>query len=193
MAGTLCSSAADYCKQMTDLLSRIDCAAIERFAQAVFEAWRDGRRVLVFGNGGSAMTASHYVCDFVKTAAVAGRKRLGALSLVDNMGLLTAIGNDISYDDTFVYPLESYGQKGDIAVAISASGNSPNVLKACQWAREHGLSVVALTGFSGGKVKSLADIHINAPSDNYGVIEDLHMSVGHIVTQLLHQKVVATA
>jgi D-sedoheptulose 7-phosphate isomerase len=191
MAATLCRSTSDYMGQLSALLSRLDCRGIDAFAQALFDAWREDRRVFVFGNGGSAFTASHYVCDLVKTAAVDGQKRLRAFGLADNTGLTTAIGNDLSYEDAFVYPREAYAQKGDIAVAISASGNSPNVLKACQWAREHGLSVVAITGFSGGRVKALADIHINIPSDNFGLVEDLHLSVGHIAAQMLHQRVAA--
>jgi D-sedoheptulose 7-phosphate isomerase len=155
----------------------------------VFQAWRDGRRVFVFGNGGSAYNASHFVTDLVKTAAVDGQKRLAAFSLVDNIGLTTAIGNDLSYDETFSYPLESYAQAGDVAIAISCSGNSPNVLRACRWAREHGLTVAALTGFAGGKIKDTSDIHINIPSTNYGLMEDLHLSVGHVIAQSLKSRI----
>jgi phosphoheptose isomerase len=109
----------------------------------------------------------------------------------DNIGLLTALGNDISYEETFSYPLASYAQPGDVAVALSCSGNSPNVLHAVRWARDHGLTVVALTGFAGGKLKELADIHVNIPSTNYGLIEDLHLSVNHIVAQSLHSRILA--
>ena len=189
MAGTIVSSARSYLDEMTQLLGAIDPAPIDALADCVFQAWRDGRRVFVFGNGGSAYNASHFVTDLVKTAAVDGQKRLAAFSLVDNTGLTTAIGNDLSYDETFSYPLESYAQAGDVAIAISCSGNSPNVLRACRWAREHGLTVTALTGFGGGKVKEIADIHINIPSTNYGLMEDLHMSVGHVVAQSLKSRI----
>ena len=189
MAGTIVSNARQYIDGMADLLKKVDDAPIDALSDCVFQAWRDGRRVFVFGNGGSAYNASHWVTDFVKTAAVDGQKRLAAISLVDNTGLTTAIGNDLSYDETFSYPLESYAQAGDVAVGISCSGNSPNLLRACQWAREHGLTVVALTGFAGGKAKDLADIHINIPSDNYGLMEDLHMSVGHVVAQSLKARI----
>jgi phosphoheptose isomerase len=193
MAGTIVSSAQSYLDEMGELLRTLDPEPMDAFAEAVYQAWRDGRRVFVFGNGGSAYNASHMVTDFVKTAAVDGQKRLAAFSLVDNTGLTTAIGNDISYDETFSYPLESYARPGDIAVAISCSGNSPNVLRACEWARANGLTVVALTGFAGGKVKALADIHVNVPSSNYGIMEDVHMSVGHIVAQSLKSKILAGA
>jgi D-sedoheptulose 7-phosphate isomerase len=193
MAGTIVSSAQSYIDEMGELLRMLDPEPIDAFAEAVYQAWRDGRRVFVFGNGGSAYNASHMVTDLVKTAAVDGQKRLAAFSLVDNTGLTTAIGNDLSYDQTFSYPLESYAQPGDLAVAISCSGNSPNVLRACEWAKAHGLTVVALTGFAGGKVKALADIHVNVPSTNYGIMEDVHMSVGHIVAQSLKSKILAGA
>lgn len=191
MAGTTCDNARSYIDEMGQLLKSLDPAPMDAFADCVYQAWRDGRRVFVFGNGGSASTASHYVADFVKTAAVEGQKRLAAFCLNDNIGLLTALGNDISYDETFSYPLASYAQTGDVAVALSCSGNSPNVLRAANWAREHGMTVVALTGFAGGKLKELADIHINIPSSNYGLIEDLHLSVNHVVAQSLQARIMA--
>ncbi len=191
MAGTIVSNAHSYLVEMAELLGTLDPVPMDAFVEAVYQAWRDGRRVYIFGNGGSAYNSSHMVTDFVKTAAVDGQKRLAAFSLVDNTGLTTAIGNDVSYDETFSYPLESFAKAGDIAVAISCSGNSPNVLRACEWARENGLTVVALTGFAGGKVKALADIHINIPSENYGIMEDVHMSVGHIVAQSLKSRILA--
>jgi D-sedoheptulose 7-phosphate isomerase len=191
MAGSIVSTARQYIDGMTELLKKIDAAPVDELADCVFQAWRDGRRVFVFGNGGSAYNASHWVTDLVKTAAVDGQRRLAAISLVDNTGLTTAIGNDLSYDETFSYPLESFAQPGDVAIGISCSGNSPNLLRAFQWARDHGLTVVALTGFAGGKAKELADIHVNIPSDNYGLMEDLHMSVGHVVAQSLKSRIQA--
>ncbi len=192
MAGTICSTAKQYVSRLGDLLQHIDPAPIDRLADVLFDAWRDGRRVFIFGNGGSALTASHQACDLQKTASVDGRPRLQVSALTDNIGLLTAIGNDISYDDIFRFPLETYAQRGDIAIAISASGNSPNILRACSWAKEHGITTVALTGFSGGKVAPLADLHINVPSDNYGIIEDLHLAVGHMVAQALRSRIMAS-
>jgi phosphoheptose isomerase len=189
MAGSTAQSAKQYFDAMGSVIARIDPKAVDAYAAILADAWRNRRRVLVFGNGGSAYNASHHVTDYVKTASVPGRRRLHALSLTDNAGLTTAVGNDLAYDQTFLFPLESYAQPGDVAVAISCSGNSPNLLRACEWARAHGLTVVALTGFSGGKVKDLAHLHINVPSDNYGIIEDLHLSVGHIASQMLHAAV----
>jgi D-sedoheptulose 7-phosphate isomerase len=191
MAGTTCKNARSYIDEMAKLLRTLDPGPMDAFADCVYQAWRDGRRVFVFGNGGSASTASHYVADFVKTAAVEGQKRLAAFCVNDNLGLLTALGNDISYEETFRYPLATYAHPGDVAVALSCSGNSPNVLQAVRWAREHGLTIVALTGFQGGKLGEMADIHINIPSSNYGLIEDLHLSVNHVVAQALQTRIMA--
>jgi D-sedoheptulose 7-phosphate isomerase len=189
MAGSICDSSAKYISQLSELLSRLNAGAIDRFADVLYRAWRDDRRVFIFGNGGSALTASHQACDLLKTAAVDGQRRLQVLSLVDNFGLTTALGNDISYDQVFRYPLETYAKRGDVAIAISASGDSPNVLIACEWARKNGVFVAALTGFAGGKLAALADLHVNIPSDNYGLIEDLQLSVGHIAAQILKSSI----
>jgi D-sedoheptulose 7-phosphate isomerase len=178
---------------MSKILERIDRGAIDRFTDMLYEAWRNRRRVWVFGNGGSASTASHYVCDLLKNTAAEGRPRLQVFCLGDNIATMTALGNDISYDDVFRFPLSAYAQNGDVAVALTGSGNSPNVLRAVEWARENGLKVVALTGFSGGKLKEMADLHINIPSDNYGVIEDLHLSINHIVSQTLKGRMASAA
>ena len=191
MAGTTCATAGNYFSTMSELLGKLDPGPIDAFADAVDQARTDGRHVFIFGNGGSAYNASHYVADFVKTAAVDGVPRLKAISLVDNYGMTTAIGNDIDYDHTFIYPLESYAKAGDIAVAISCSGNSPNIVAAVDWAKKNGLTVVTISGFAGGKMAEYADIHINVPHDNYGIIEDIHLSVGHIVAQAIYEKAMA--
>ncbi|MCC6660739.1 MAG: SIS domain-containing protein [Phycisphaerales bacterium] len=189
MGGTVCNSASSYFEAMRTVMAKVDAAAVDRYADTLFKAWKDRRRVFVFGNGGSASTASHHVCDYVKTAMVPGQPRLLAFSLVDNVGLTTAIGNDLSYEETFSFPLESVAQRGDVAVAISCSGNSPNVVRAAGWAIGNGLTLVGLTGFKGGRLGELSNIHIHVPSDNYGVIEDLHLSIGHIATQMLFGRV----
>ena len=189
MAGSISKTASSYMAEMARVIAQIDNSAVERFAEIIFNAWRDNRHVYVFGNGGSAYTSSHFVTDLVKTASVEGKKRLHAISLLDNVGLTTALANDISYEESFRFPLASYAKTGDLAIGISCSGNSPNLLRACEWAKENGLTVIALTGFTGGKVKNLADLHINVPSENYGVIEDLHLSIAHIIAQGLKARI----
>lgn len=189
MSGTTCECPTDYFRAMAGLFEMIDHDAVEEYARLIFEAWRDRRTVFTFGNGGSAYTASHHVADYVKTAAVDGQPRLRAFSLVDNVGLSTALGNDIGYEHLFLYPLQTYAEPGDLAVALSCSGNSANVVRACRWAREHGMTTVAITGFTGGRLASIADLHIHLPSENYGVIEDLQMSIGHIAAQMLQRRI----
>lgn len=189
MVGSSCQTAQSYLTELGLLVNSLKGAAIEKFADVLFEAWKDRRQVFIFGNGGSASTASHHVLDLVKTAAVEGQLSLRAIALNDNVGLLTAVSNDVAFADSFSFPLSLYAESGDVAVAISCSGNSPNIVNACRTARQRGLTVVALTGFSGGKVAGDADVHVNVPSSNYGIIEDLHLSVGHMVAQILHSKI----
>ena len=193
MAGTSAASAAGYLRQLKRLLDQIDSQPVDALADRIFQAHCDGQQVFVFGNGGSAYTASHFVTDLVKTAAVEGCSHLRAMSLVDNYGLTTALGNDIDYDETFLFPLAAYARPGDVAIAISGSGNSPNVVKACRWARNNGLTVAALTGFTGGRIAKLCHLHIHVPSDNYGLIEDLHLSVGHMISQALKSRLMTEA
>ncbi len=191
MAGSISASAESYFTEFAKLLNRLDTSAIDAYAEELYNAWRDQRSVYVFGNGGSAYCASHHVTDYTKTARVQGEKALQAVSLVDNLGLLTALGNDVTYDDIFSYPLEAAAKPGDLAVAISCSGNSPNVVNALEWAKVNGLLTVAITGFAGGKIGAIADLHININHDNYGIIEDLQLSVGHIAAQMLMSKIQA--
>lgn len=193
MPGTVCKSSKIYFSQLSDIIQRVDSAPIDAFADLLFTAWKENRQAFFFGNGGSASTASHHVLDLMKTASVKGQRHLRAFGMNDNIGILTAVGNDLDFAQAFGFPLAAYAEAGDIAVAISCSGNSPNILHACQIARDKGLSIVALTGFTGGKVSEMADIHIHIPSDNYGIIEDLHLSIGHIVAQMLHCKILAHA
>jgi D-sedoheptulose 7-phosphate isomerase len=174
---------------MSQVLAQIDVAGIEAFGELLFDAWSERRQAFFFGNGGSASTASHHVLDLVKTASVHGRHHLRAFGMNDNIGIVTAVANDIDYAESFSMPLAAYAQPGDLAVAISCSGNSPNIVHACNVARGMGLTVVGLTGFDGGKVKGLADLHINIPCDNYGIIEDLHLSIGHMVAQILRNRI----
>lgn len=186
---TVCDGSRHYFAEMAALLGRLDHDAIDRFGDLLFQCWESDRQVLVMGNGGSASTASHYVTDLVKTASVPGVRRLRTLSVTDNPGLTTAIGNDIAYEDTFLFPLEAYGRDGDLLIAISGSGNSPNIVKAVRFAKEHGIEVAALTGFDGGAIGRLADLHVNVPSDNYGLVEDLHLSIGHMIGQGLRARI----
>lgn len=182
---TTCTAARDYLNLVKSLADAVDADSIDKLTNVLFEAWKEDRQVFVFGNGGSAAAASHYVTDFIKTSSVPGKRLLRTFCLSDNIPMLTAIGNDIGYDQIFEYPLSAYAKPKDVALAISGSGTSKNVVKACQWAKEHDLVLVSLTGFDGGIIGPMADLNINIPSNNYGAIEDYSMLICHIVAQSL--------
>jgi len=166
----------------------LDLDALARAAAVLEEAQSKGRFIWVCGNGGSAATSAHIGCDFGKTAAKAGAKPLKAVSLSDNTAFLTAIGNDLSFDETFSRQLENVVAAGDVVILITGSGNSRNLIKAAELSRARGAKVVGLLGFDGGKLKALCDESLLIASDQYGVIEDMHMSVAHILTFYLKQK-----
>jgi D-sedoheptulose 7-phosphate isomerase len=162
---------------------------VERVAAYLLEAYRDRKQVFFLGNGGSASTASHMAVDFGKGTAVPGRPRLRAISLTDNAGLLTAWANDSDYEVVFKEQLENLLEHRDLVVAISASGNSANVLRAVEFARCRGAKTVGLVGFGGGQLKTLVDVDITTSSQNYGQIEDFHLSLSHILSQFLREAI----
>ena len=177
-----------YRERSVEQWESLDLDALARIAAVVDEARANGRFVWVCGNGGSAASAAHVGCDFGKTAGKPGDKPLKAVSLSDNTAFMTAIGNDLSFDETFSRQLENVAAAGDVVILITGSGNSPNLLRAATLARARGAKVVGLLGFDGGKLKALCDESLLIPSDQYGVIEDMHMSVAHILTFYLKQK-----
>ena len=166
----------------------LDLKAVSELAEAVAECQDQGRQIFVIGNGGSAATASHLATDLCKTAAVKGRPLVKCVSLTDNVSFITAIGNDLSFDEIFSRQLENLIEPGDLLILISGSGNSPNLIRAAELAHRRGARTAALLGFDGGKLKEVARINILVSSNQYGVIEDLHLSVGHILTFYLKQR-----
>ena len=177
-----------YRERSVEQWEALDLDALSRVAATIEEAQAKGRFVWVCGNGGSAATAAHVGCDFGKTASRAGAKPLRAVSLSDNAAFMTAIGNDLSFDETFSRQLENVAAAGDVVILISGSGNSANLLRAAEVSRARGAKVVGLLGFDGGKLRSLCDEFLLIPSDQYGVIEDMHMAVAHVLTFYLKQK-----
>lgn len=168
----------------------LEPAALSRAAAAMVAAIRRGQCLYVCGNGGSAAIANHMVCDILKGARTgddaAGRGlRPRIVSLSSQVELITAIANDLDYADIFVYPLRSLARPGDALIAVSASGNSENVVRALAWAGDNGLTRIALTGFTGGRAAGLTDIHLHIPSDDYGIVEDLHQAILHVLTRYL--------
>jgi D-sedoheptulose 7-phosphate isomerase len=177
-----------YREESLERWKLLDLDAVTRLAKAIEHAERDGNTVYVMGNGGSAATASHMATDLCKTAAVKGRTPVKCVALTDNVAYITAIGNDLSFDEIFAYQLQGLVEEGDVAILISGSGNSPNLLRAAEVAKKAGATTAALLGFDGGLLKAKVDVAVHVPSVQYGVIEDLHMSIGHILTFYLKQR-----
>jgi D-sedoheptulose 7-phosphate isomerase len=187
--GRAALSGGEYLRELRRLLDALDPEALERFADQVESVWSRDGQVLVFGNGGSALTASHMVNDLLSCWNPEVQPRgLRALSLCDNPGVTTALANDLAFEDVFLLPLQAYGRAGDLAVAISGSGRSPNVVKAAAWAVANGLHLVSLTGFDGGELGGLAPLHVNVPSCHYGPIEDVHLAISHAVSSILRSR-----
>jgi len=170
-----------YLDQMCRTLQNLPQEEIEKAIDILDRARAEGRRVFLFGNGGSAASASHIAVDFVKGTARPGSPRLKAISLSDGIPTLTAYANDYGYETVFAGPLEALAEPGDVAFGISGSGNSPNVLRAMDVARERGLTRVGLAGRQGGELKDMVDLCIIVPSDSMQQIEDAHLVVLHII------------
>lgn len=172
----------EYRAGLLPVLEQIDAEAFGRITDILAEAYREDRQIFIAGNGGSAGTANHFVCDFGKNAVRdPGKRRFRMLSLCDNMEKLTAFGNDVSYDEVFRQQLINLMRPGDVLIAVSASGNSPNVVRACEYAREQGGKIVTLSGFSGGKICDYADVSMVAPLNSYEQVEDVHLVILHML------------
>lgn len=174
-----------YIRQLSRTVESLDRAQVWAVIYALYAAWRGGRRIFLCGNGGSAATASHMANDLSKLTIHDGKPRMKAIALTDNVPLMTAWGNDTEFENIFVQPLLNLLEPGDIVLAISASGSSPNVVRAVQVARDHGAHTIAFTGATGGRLKDLVDYLITVPDDNIGRQEDGHMILNHIIATTL--------
>lgn len=161
----------------------VDADALRRAGELVGQAIADGRAIYSCGNGGSAAIANHLACDCLKGIRTNTAVRPKVFSLSTTVELITAIANDMSYDDVFSFQLESLAQPGDLLIAISSSGQSPNIVKALTWAKANGLRTLAMTGFSGGASATIADVSLHVQAENYGVVEDIHQSLMHLLAQ----------
>lgn len=177
----------DYVSRLQAELARVDRSSMTLWADLIFDAWQRGKFVFIFGNGGSGTTASHMSEDLGKSSLRErdlkdeSKKRLKVMSLTDNVGWILAVGNDVGYDQIFVQQLMNYGSEGDLAIAISGSGNSPNVLAAVDWANRHGLTTFGLTGYSGGKLKGMQRHGLHVALDDMGMVESIHLCLFHWV------------
>ena len=174
-----------YAERVSAALASIDRARVAAAAKLLAEAYSSESILYSCGNGGSAAISNHLHCDHLKGVQTDTAFRPRIVSLVSVMETITAIANDISYDEVFVYQLRTMARPGDVLITISSSGDSENIVRAIQWAKDNGVATIALTGFNGGRASAIADIHIHVDSDNYGVVEDVHQSVMHMLAQYI--------
>lgn len=183
MADQFSEYAEKYLERLRQVIDGINHIETERFVDLLLKARESGKTVFFVGNGGSAATSSHFAND-LSIGTRQQEKPFKVFSLVDNVATLSAIGNDYGYDQVFAQQLRVYGQTGDLLVGISASGNSPNLLRAFEVGRELGLMTVSITAFDGGKLKKIADhsVHVPTNAGEYGPAEDAHLILDHLIT-----------
>lgn len=179
------NSLKEYFEIEQQLLKTAALDRVDAVITLLERARAEGRRVFLFGNGGSGSTASHFACDLGKGTIKSDRPRFKVTCLNDNMPTLTAYANDFGYESIFAEPLISLAEYGDIAIAFSGSGNSANVLRGVETADKRGLVTVGFSGFDGGKLKDHVGLHINVPSEVMGQIEDVHLAMTHAICEML--------
>ena len=172
---------SDYIKQQKTALDSIPVEAVAEIINVFKEALAQDRQIFIFGNGGSASNASHFITDLGKGASDKLGSRFRCLSLNDNISWITALGNDYSYEDVFQKQLQNFARPGDIVMTLSVSGNSPNLVKAIDWAVNNGMYTIALVGAKRGRLAQLAQKVVVINSEHYGRVEDAHMGVCHMI------------
>jgi D-sedoheptulose 7-phosphate isomerase len=172
-----------YIANLTDTIARLPTEPITRLGAALLRAYRNDKQVFTLGNGGSSSTASHMAADLAKNTIGPNMRRFRIVSLNENAAIVTALANDLGYEHVFSEQLIDLIAPGDVLIAVSASGNSPNVIQAIRYAREESAEVVGVLGFDGGAAAKLADIAIIVPSDNYGIVEDVHLMINHMLVE----------
>lgn len=177
-----------YLDGIQKCFAEISEAEINDVADIILNACRRGNRVFVMGNGGSAATASHFACDLAKGTVIKEGAHLPAVSLTDNIPVLTAISNDINYASVFKEQLMSLLNEGDVVIGISASGNSPNIIEAIGYAKSRRARTVGMCAFGGGKLKELVDKALVFSTQSYEQAEDIHMILAHLIAQVTHWK-----
>ena len=184
-------SISEYLAVVERETARMDVAAVDRLARSIFQRYCSGRFVYIIGNGGSGANASHICEDLGKGTVINDHqtKRLKIVSLTDNTSYILAWANDTSYERVFVEQLRNLGEPGDLLIAISGSGNSPNVLRAVEWANDNGIETFGITGYFGGHLKQIAQRCLHIDFGDMGVVETLHMVAFHWVVGRVHQLV----
>jgi len=179
---------AAYFEQVSKAAATVDGEKLKQAIDILTKVYSAGGTVFSCGNGGSAAIANHLVCDHCKLVRTDTRLIPRIVSLSTTVEMITAIGNDLSYDEVFDYQLKALGKPGDALITISSSGDSENIVRAATWAKENGIPVISMTGFSGGRSAGIADANLHVAGDNYGVIEDVHQSLMHILAQYIRHE-----
>ena len=176
----------NYTAAINDVLAKLDPVQFEKIIAILADAYKNDKQVFIVGNGGSAGTANHFVCDFGKNAVPfkgvgPGKRRFRIISVSDNVEKITALGNDIAFEEIYRQQLINLMREGDVFIVISASGNSPNLVRACEYAKEMKSHIIVLAGFKGGKIKDFAEAAIVVPLESYEQIEDVHLVICHMI------------
>lgn len=182
--------AKEYSVYLATILGRLDYNEIGKMIETILDARERGAYIFFIGNGGSAATASHFAND-ISIGTRVTEKPFKAMALTDNVAIMTAVGNDDGYEYIFTKQLQNFAKDGDVLVAISASGNSPNIIHTVEYAKKKGLKIIGLSGFDGGKLRELSDIkiHVQTAKGEYGPVEDVHMFIDHLIGSYFNRAV----
>jgi D-sedoheptulose 7-phosphate isomerase len=178
----------DYASRQSALLALLPTEAVVQLITRIYQAGSQERTIFIIGNGGSAASASHFATDLGKGASDSCQRRFRVMSLADNVPWLTAVGNDYKYEDLFVRQLMNFARPNDVLIGVSVSGNSPNLVKAMRWANKQGLETVALVGAKRGRLADLARQAIVVEETHYGRVEDVHMTILHLLCYALMEQ-----
>lgn len=171
----------NYVESLNQTLNKMPFDKINDIINVLAKANKENKQIFVFGNGGSAGTSSHFITDLGKGSSDKLKKRFRCMSLNDNAAWMTALGNDYAFEDVFIRQLQNYAQQGDVVMTMSVSGSSPNLVKAFEWAKANGLETVALVGGKKGKLAAIATNVVVIDSQHYGIVEDAHMVISHLI------------
>jgi D-sedoheptulose 7-phosphate isomerase len=189
-SGEIMNFIQSYLGELKNTLDNLSQEVIEQVLEILHGARLDNQQVFILGNGGSASTASHFVCDLGKNTRVKGSPNFRVMGLTDNMALFSALANDEGYENVFAQQLATYIQQGDVVIGISTSGNSPNVVNAIRLANSVGAKTIGFTGFNSGKLGSLVDVNLHVPSHSIEQVEDVHLVMEHLITKALREKAI---
>ena len=182
------SYAEEYLSTLSEVSKKIDFNIIEKLSKLISRYYLSNKNIFVCGNGGSASISNHFICDHLKGISTNTNLLPKIFSLSSSLEIITAVANDIKYDEIFSFQLSRLARRGDCLITISSSGNSENIINAIKWGKKNKLKTVSLNGFDGGRAKKISEISINDPCNNYGIVEDLHQSIMHILAQSIRMQ-----